>query len=80
MWTSSCGVRLLDVLDRQTTGVRRRWLEKADQARARLAPPARALAPRSYADDAIVVDDLSLSQAIRSSLHVLLRHPSARSA
>ena len=33
-----------------------------------------------YADYAIVVDELTLRQALRSSLHVLVRRPSARSA
>ena len=68
---------LLDVLIGTPLAFAIGGLEKADQAALGAPLLLIVLVFTLYADYAIVVDDLSLWQAIRSSLHVLLRHPSA---
>ena len=68
---------LLDVLIGTPLAFAIGVLEKADLAA--LGPPLllRVLVFTLYADYAIVIDDLGLRQALRSSLHVLMRRPGA---
>jgi hypothetical protein len=76
-WPSVVRLVLLDVLIGTPLAFAIGGLEKAD--RAALGAPLLliVLVFTLYADYAIVIDDLDLWQALRSSLHVLLRRPSA---
>jgi hypothetical protein len=76
-WTSVVRLVLLDVLVGTPLTLAIGGLEKADMAALGAPLLLLVLVFTLYADYAIVVDDLSLPQALRSSLHVLLRRPSA---
>ena len=76
-WTSVIRLVLLDVLVGTPLAFAIGGLEKADQAALGAPLLLIVLVFTLYTDYAIVVDELSLWQAFRSSLHVLLRRPSA---
>jgi hypothetical protein len=76
-WTSVIRLVLLDVLVGTPLAFAIGGLEKADLAALGAPLLLLVLVFTLYADYAIVVDDLDLWQAFRSSLHVLLRRPSA---
>jgi hypothetical protein len=76
-WSSVWQLVLLDVLVTTPLAFAIGGLEKADQAV--LGPPLllATLVFTLYADYAIVVDDLSMWRGLRSSLHVVMRRPTA---
>jgi hypothetical protein len=76
-WPSVVRLVLLDVLIGTPLAFAIGGLEKADQAALGAPLLLTVLVFTLYADYAIVVDDLGLWQAIRSSLHVLKRRPAA---
>jgi len=76
-WKSVVRLVLLDVLIGTPLAFAIGGLEKADQAALGAPLLLLVLVFTLYADYAIVIDDLNLWQALRASLHVLLRHPSA---
>jgi hypothetical protein len=76
-WSSVVRLVLLDVLIGTPLAFAIGGLEKADLAALGAPLLLMVLVFTLYADYAIVVDDLGLRQALRSSLHVLLRRPSA---
>ncbi|HET6172815.1 MAG TPA: hypothetical protein VFD90_09420 [Gaiellales bacterium] len=76
-WTSVIRLVLLDVLVGTPLAFAIGGLEKADQAALGAPLLLIVLVFTLYADYAIVVDDLNLLQALRSSLHVLVRRPTA---
>jgi hypothetical protein len=76
-WRSVIWLVLLDVLIATPLAFAIGGLEKADKAALGAPLLLLVLVFTLYADYAIVVDDLTLRQALRSSMHVLLRRPSA---
>jgi hypothetical protein len=76
-WTSVVRLVLLDVLVGTPLAFAIGGLEKADLASLGAPLLLIVLVFTLYSDYAIVVDDLTLWQSFRSSLHVLLRRPSA---
>jgi hypothetical protein len=76
-WTSVVGLVLLDVLIGTPLAFAIGGLEKADLASLGAPLLLIVLVFTLYADYAIVVDELNLWQALRASLHVLGRRPSA---
>jgi hypothetical protein len=76
-WASVVRLVLLDVLVGTPLAFAIGGLEKADEAALGAPLLLVVLVFTLYADYAIVVDDLTLRQAFRASLHVLLRRPSA---
>ena len=76
-WPTVFRLVLLDVCIGTPLGIGIGILEKADLAA--VGPPVvlAVLVFTLYADYAIVIDDIGLRQAFRSSLHVLLRRPGA---
>jgi hypothetical protein len=76
-WTAVLRLVLLDVLVGTPLAFGIGGLEKAGQAALGAPLLLVVLVFTLYTDYAIVVDDLNLWQAFRSSLHVLLRRPSA---
>jgi hypothetical protein len=76
-WQSVIRLVFLDILIGTPLAFAIGGLEKADQAALGAPLLLLVLVLTLYADYAIVVDDLTLRQALRASMHVLRRRPSA---